>query len=992
MNKIQKKMVVTAVSAALFAGLALPLTGCGTQVQADSTGTGYSATDTQAGENEDILETAAKQMLRTDITSSENGKEETVYVLTDADGNTGQVIVSAHVKNGDRTNELRDRTDLTDIENTKGDEEYTKNADGSITWDAHGNDIFYRGESDAPLPLEVKLTYKLDGKEVTADELAGASGHLTLEFRYENHSAKTINLDGEKTEIVRPAVVVSGLLLDEAHAQNIQVTNGRVLNDGDRCAVVGLALPGLAENLTCSGEIDKKVTDLPEIAAQIETMIPESVCIEADVTDFSLMGTITVASYDVSGLLTSDSDSLEKKAEDLKKDAGDLTDGMTALKDGAGELSDYLEDLHSGSKELSNGVSRLSDGAQTLKGGAQNLSDGTLTLTDGADSVADGAVQVDAGVARLQEGTAALNAGVISVDSGAKQIFSHMTELSSGAASLYEYLEKIKNGAAELQNGTNRVATGAGSLSEGTQRLSSGLSQLSDSISGLPEGTGELLQGGKNLAVALKSGNANEPDQYGVYEAVQAIGKGAAQLGDALKAIMDGAETISDKCMEISAGAKSGSSNPGEYGIYEAAGALETGLENALANLESNLQQAAGALGTANESDQAAFEQLQNMAERLQNLQGFQELLTEMAANEQITAEAAQIIGGALNNAVNSAVSEESMTQILTEVGTSAAITGQVQSSLAEVSIDTTQMKTAISAIQNGAARISDGAAQLAVGAKSGRSADVSEYGIYEAAASAYAGTQQLSATALQICNAIDTMTNDSNLGALISGLEQLDAQGSELVSAIGQLSDGAETLFRGSEDLADGAVQTDAGAKTLADGTDRVLEGSKTLEEGAVQLAEGTKTLADGTNALVGGSSELMQGENTLKNGTGTLADGTQRLADGAKTLSAGADTLKNGMTELANGTTQLTDGSSKLEKGAAQLADGGKTLLAGIQKLDQEAISKIASLCGEDVQKVYRRLQAVLDYAQEPESFSGCADGIECNVQYVYKTGEIG
>ena len=287
--------------------------------------------------------------------------------------------------------------------------------------------------------------------------------------------------------------------------------------------------------------------------------------------------------------------------------------------------------------------------------------------------------------------------------------------------------------------------------------------------------------------------------------------------------------------------------------------------------------------------------------------------------------------------------------QILTEIGTSQAITGQVAQQLTENAPDTTQLTAVLNAIKDGALQISQGARALAAGAKSG-SSDPEQYGLYEAAAAAYAGARQLSGTAQQICSAIDTMTDDRNLGALVSGLEQLDEESVQLTAAIGQLSNGADSLKNGARALSDGTKEADNGARTLAGGAQQLKSGAGTLSEGAQQLKTGTAGLLDGAQQL--------------KSGTGTLSEGTQTLLEGTENL----------------------------KSGAAQLAEGSNDLVEGIKTLDEEAISKIAKLMGSDAGKLYERLSAVLEYAKEKESYTGCPEGIDCTVQYIYKTDGIG
>ena len=91
--------------------------------------------------------------------SSESGKAETVYVMADASGAANEIIVSEWLRNQRGASVLEDFSNLTDIENVEGYEEFTKNSDGSLTWQADGSDIYYQGKTDAKLPVGVSLSY-----------------------------------------------------------------------------------------------------------------------------------------------------------------------------------------------------------------------------------------------------------------------------------------------------------------------------------------------------------------------------------------------------------------------------------------------------------------------------------------------------------------------------------------------------------------------------------------------------------------------------------------------------------------------------------------------------------------------------------------------------------------------------------------------------------------------------------------------------------------
>lgn len=178
-------------------------------------------------------------------------KEETVYIFTDANGNQKSMLVSDWLKNLDKAGSIEDVSDLTDIENVKGDETYTQDGD-KVTWQADGKDIYYQGNTDKEAPVGVKITYTLDGKEVSPEELAGASGHLKIHFEYTNNETREEETDGKKISVKVPFGVMSGLLMTDGCAENVTVSTGKVIEEGDSIAVVGLAFPGLRDSLKLS--------------------------------------------------------------------------------------------------------------------------------------------------------------------------------------------------------------------------------------------------------------------------------------------------------------------------------------------------------------------------------------------------------------------------------------------------------------------------------------------------------------------------------------------------------------------------------------------------------------------------------------------------------------------------------------------------------------------------------------------------------------------
>ena len=325
-------------------------------------------------------------------------KDETVYVLTGADGSVKKIIVSDWLKNELGSASVADKSDLSDIENVKGDESYTINGDNMTVWDAQGNDIYYQGNIQKELPVGLSVRYYLDGKSVSPEELKGKSGKVTIRFDYENRQYETVQINGVNQRIYVPFAMLTGMILDNDTFQNVQITNGKLVNDGDRTVVVGLAFPGLQENLNLSRD---------------DLSIPDSVEITADVTNFSLGMTVTLACNDLFSQLGN----------------VDLTslDSTSALD----QLTGAMDQLLSGSSSLYEGLSTLLDKSSELVSGVEELAQGAAAIKSGADSVDDGAAQLKAGLADLSSGLNTLSANSEALNSGAKQVFNSLLETAA---------------------------------------------------------------------------------------------------------------------------------------------------------------------------------------------------------------------------------------------------------------------------------------------------------------------------------------------------------------------------------------------------------------------------------------------------------------------------------------------------------------------------------------------------------------------------------
>lgn len=329
---------------------------------------------------------------------AETSKDETVYVLAGADGTVQKIIVSDWIKNAMAADSLEDKTELSDIENIKGDESFTLGGDNSCVWDAQGNDIYYQGNIEKELPVQMSVCYTLDGQAIAPEALAGQSGHVTIRFDYQNMQYEEVLLDGKTEKIYVPFTMLTGMLLDTEVFRNVTISNGKLINDGDRIAVVGIAFPGLQEDLAISKE---------------KLDIPDYVEISADVENFEMGMTMTLATTELFGAI--DSDRLD--LHELSDAMAELTDAMDQLMDGSSQLYVGLCTLLEKSGDLVSGINKLAEGAAQLKAGAESL-----------DS---GAAQLQAGAAQLSSGLNTLNANSSSLNGGARQVFSSLLSMAN---------------------------------------------------------------------------------------------------------------------------------------------------------------------------------------------------------------------------------------------------------------------------------------------------------------------------------------------------------------------------------------------------------------------------------------------------------------------------------------------------------------------------------------------------------------------------------
>ena len=547
MKQLIRKTAVLAVSAAM---LVTALTGCRVKETADP----VKESEASVKEAADIQK--AEDMAAPEH-SSTSGKNETVYIIKNSDG-TRKTIVSEWLKNPSGSSVMTDVAALDNIEVVKGDSKLEKNESGNLTWNAAGADVYYEGTTKKDSPVDVDITYTLDGAKLNASDLKGKSGHLVIEICYKNSMSKTITAkDGKEYKIYMPFIMSTGMLLDNAKFTNVTVKNGEVINEGEHTMVMAVGLPGLYDSLgldTIDLSLNEKDGEKNEKIERSD--IPETVTVECDVKDCDEITALTVGKvFDLNNL------SKDLNMENLNEDVDDMTDGMKKLIDGSGDLHSGISKVNKGVKTLHSGSKKLSSGAASLSKGAKKLSTGTEQLAGGAKNLSDGMAKLNKSMPsaddakKLAAGSAQIKGAIDSMHSASKKVpvtgkdvdaltaklgklvqageldadtmkqiiavYKTCEGLENGVDSLYKGygsvnkavqafpqltagIESAAKGAKQISDGAQTVSKGAKNLSSGADKLAKGAKNLNSGTATLEEGTEKLLKGSKDLKDGLK--------------------------------------------------------------------------------------------------------------------------------------------------------------------------------------------------------------------------------------------------------------------------------------------------------------------------------------------------------------------------------------------------------------------------------------------------------------------------------------------------------
>ena len=690
---------------------AASLVGCGANTAATTgTDTAY-VTEMAAGSTEATITQAITNELAVSnkSTLATNTRQETVYVFNDASGNKNHITVNEKIT------------------------------------DANGNETLNKTESSENAPVTMKVTYKLDGKEIKPEDLAGKSGKVTIRFDYTNNQKKTVTINGKKQTVAVPFTMITGMMLPTDVFSNVEVTNGKLTKVGDNIVAVGMTMPGLKDTMNL--KFNDKSLDLD---------IPEYFELTADVKDFSLDMTMSVATSNRLSDMNADDITLD----DLKKTVASLDDAATQLADGTVTLQD-------GTQQLSDAIPALTDGVDQLNTGASSLKDGIYAYADGAASA--------------YEGSVSLNDNMKAYADGIGTLYNTLKDnnLDSSVASAAKGASDLAAGAVTLDAGIDSALSGAGQLVTGADALSGGLTKLE-------AGSDQLVAGTNKLKTDLEAGKTKATESYNT--AYGSFYKVAFAVTCMSQGINPNSATPQQQAVIAAAMAQSGISQTPDV-TSKTQYALATGY--ILKNYASVKQVVAATVSAAagGQLDEAtvsskADEQIVTMTSGLsQAYQAYENCNTTLSSLE----DAGYFDGMSdLNAGIKSANS------------------------------GATQLKSGIDQLSTGAGQLSAGSKQL----KSGLGTLSTGLNTLSTSVGSFLTYREGTlCSSLYALNLNAGKLQQKGTAVLQSGLSQLTANNATLKSGVSQLADGTATLKDSSGTLADGVTQLNEGAITLKDG-----------------------------------------------------------------------------------------------------------------------------------------------------------------------------
>ncbi|MGN1472492.1 MAG: hypothetical protein ACI4WZ_00310 [Eubacteriales bacterium] len=780
-------------------------------------------------------------------------KEEVIYINLAADGSIKEVYAVNIFSGGDIT----DHGEYSAVEMLNTMDKITQKGD-TITFSSSADRVYYKGKMiSTVIPWNISMKYYIDGKEYSADEVAGKSGKLEIKFKV----TKNASYNGSFFD---DYALQAAFTLDTKNCSNITAADATLANVGSRKQITYTILPGKGIDTSLTADVKNFEMDAVSING-----IPLSMSIDVD--DEELMDQVT--------------ELLDAIAE-LDDGANELYDGISELKDGAAELKDGAVDLDSGAQELVDGAAELKDGAAELKDGAVDLDRGAQELVDGA--------------AELKEGASDLSNGATTFYETIRDVFvTAVNRLKTAMSDLLDGIIEIKNAVVDFVAGALELKNGAEDLHNGTSQLNDGAIVLESGLSALSGSSDDIRSGAYQVFVSLTSSAETQ------------LNKSLEDAGfDTVTLTPENYETVLDELLntlsdyayaQAEAAARSEIQPQVEAAVKEQIRKAITEDEAAMAQIDEYVETNYG-------------DEIDTLARNYVALEVAKQYSPEDPEDWLNTTQGQIIVAEYLVSSDGQAAYAAARAQIK-EQYVSAAVDAEVEAQMASDDVQA-QIDAEVEA-QMASEEVQ---AQISAGAQTGLNesdaynniislkTQLNSYNDFYTGLNTYTyGVDSAAAGAAELKN---------GTAELVSGAEELKTGASklydgavELQTGVNDLYDGASEINDGVSALADGIAEFESESLKLSDGAAELAGGAKSLCDGTVELKDGSAKLVDGANDLKDGANELYDGTIELKDGTAELLDGVNELKDGVNELYDGVTELKDGTAEMRSETDGMDD-----------------------------------------------------------------------------------
>lgn len=546
-------------------------------------------------------------------------KDETVYTNAKSNGEQYQTIVTDHLINEEDEKLLKDMTNLLNIENTSGDEKFTQDGE-SLVWEADSNDIYYKGETNQELPVKLNIKYELDGKEISSDEIAGKSGKVKITISFENKEEHEVQINGKTEKMYTPFVVATGTYINNDNNKNIEVTNGKAIDDGSKTMVVGLTFPGMQESLN----IDK---DTLEIPTSIEITMETTNFEMNNIINYTTPKLIEDSELDIFSKL----DDIYSKVETLQSASKQIENGAKTLSDGTTTYVEKSEEFNQALNKFSNGVSSANTSYSSIDTGIKNLNAQVPDLTLGTKSLSDNLGAVNNGVKTMSDMLDGSQESMNNLKTGAQNISGGLTQLSA-AMKTTDYTEQINQINKQIATNQNMITT----LTATTEQLNKVLEDTTLSEAAVQAIKAQVTANQSTITTLtadnvylnnmITSLNASNTQIEKLKQQVDTLAKGAGDVSKGVNGLLDQVGVLNTKIKVLNT--STGEMAVGANKIYQ--GTL--GLEAGTTKLAQGSAQMKAGLSTINTSSQALYSANNQLVEGAKTIQSGASELAEGTA------------------------------------------------------------------------------------------------------------------------------------------------------------------------------------------------------------------------------------------------------------------------------------------------------------------------------------------------------------------------